>query len=193
MTLTNITDNTFEPLTVSDVREHLRITSSSETRLLKSIITTARQYVERRTGLRLGTSLWILSLDTLDADEVVVVPEPPLQAVSSVQYVDINQTTQTVSTSVYEIDTGAVPGKIRPRFGKQWPTDILDHPNAINVTFTAGYASVAEIPCGVIHGMLLLIGHWYNNREDNTQVNLHSILSGAEHLFRMHSVLNELN
>jgi len=92
-------------------------------------------------------------------------PYSPIQAVSSITYVDIGGTTQTWSSSLYDVDIYSKPGRIRPKWGETWPS-IRSQMNAIAMTYTCGYgATAASVPAPIRQAMLLLIGHWYENRE----------------------------
>ncbi len=51
MTITELTPPVGEPLTLAETKAHLRIDSSAEDDLLASLIRTAREHLERETGL----------------------------------------------------------------------------------------------------------------------------------------------
>jgi uncharacterized phiE125 gp8 family phage protein len=99
----------------------------------------------------------------------ILVPRPPLISVSSITYVDGNGTTQTLSAAAYKVDTDSEPGRITPAYGYCWPTTRAEI-NAIAITYVAGYATRAAVPASIKQAMLLLIGHWYENREAVGQV-----------------------
>jgi hypothetical protein len=70
-------------------------------------------------------------------------PRPPLQAVTSLTYVDWNGNTQTQDPSTYTVDPDTEPGTIEPVWGSYWPPTRWV-PGAVTVTFTAGYGDTAE-------------------------------------------------
>jgi len=68
-----------------------------------------------------------------------------------------------------EVDTDADPAVIH--FTGTIPT-LSTKINRVSITFTAGYTNtdpVNPIPSVIIKAMLLMIGHWYENREDSVR------------------------
>lgn len=61
MTYAQTTPPSAEPLTLAEVKAHLRLDGSDEDALLASLISTAREHLERETGLCLISSLAALS------------------------------------------------------------------------------------------------------------------------------------
>lgn len=95
---------------------------------------------------------------------VIDIPGPPLQALNSVQYLDFQGNTRTVSSSAYNVSTG-VPGRIQPQFSTVWP---ISRPtiDSVLITFTAGFGDTADsVPDNIRTGIMMLAAHWYENRE----------------------------
>ncbi len=93
-------------------------------------------------------------------------PRPPLISVSSIKYLDLDGTETTVATSVYRVDADSEPGRITLDYNQTWPTDKRDVTNSVIIEHTAGYgASTSAVPEDIRHAILMLIGHWYENRE----------------------------
>jgi len=146
-----------EPVTLADAKIHVRTVTgdtSEDSAVLTPLLTAAREFCENITGRALAPQtikaypeswgLWRL-------------PRPPLSAVTSVKYYDTDNTEYTLSATEYQADT--VDGQIL----------ILDEPavtlrdlNPIVVEYTAGYTTC---PKAIRQAMLLLIAHWYQNRE----------------------------
>ncbi len=63
MTYASITSPAAEALTLADVKAHLRLEDGNEDPLLAALIATAREHLERSTGLCLITQTWRLYLD----------------------------------------------------------------------------------------------------------------------------------
>lgn len=72
---------------------------------------------------------------------------------------------ETVSTDVYFVDTTSLPGRVGLAYGQDWPTDATAGIGAVQVNYVAGYGAASAVPQTIKHAMLLLIGHWYVNRE----------------------------
>jgi uncharacterized phiE125 gp8 family phage protein len=72
-----------------------------------------------------------------------------------------------------------------------WPTDMLHNNNPIEIEAMFGYAASSDIPQSIKHAMLLMIGHWYENRENTITgvgINTHEIPSGAKSLLEQYRV-----
>ena len=92
----------------------------------------------------------------------------PLISVTSITYVDSAGDTQTWDSDEYT--SGGYNGRnfIIPKTGYSWPSDVnTDLPNAVTVTYQAGYgAKPSNIPPVIIDAMLLKITDRYENRAD---------------------------
>jgi hypothetical protein len=78
-------------------------------------------------------------------------PQPPLQAVVSIQYTDLTNTLQTLPTSLYRIDATTEPGRITVAYGQIWPL-IIQQAQAVLVQFVAGYGPVTTVAASVAAG-----------------------------------------
>lgn len=152
------------PLSVADAKRHLNIDISADDTLLRNYITAARRHVEEITGRQLITATWVLYMDVWPATTIVL-PRPPLQSVTSIQYVDTNGDTQTWSDDNYRVDDDMVPARITEAWGETWPT-IRDVTQAITITFVTGYGdNASDVPSDMVQAIKLLVGHYYENRE----------------------------
>jgi uncharacterized phiE125 gp8 family phage protein len=53
---------------------------------------------------------------------------------------------------------------VKALYGQTWPPHLMDD-NAVSVTWWAGYGSAgSSVPAAVRHAILMLVGHWYENR-----------------------------
>lgn len=164
MALKLVTPPAAEPITLTEAKAHLRVDIPDDDTLINSLIVSARQYAEMVTRRALITQTWRLLLDEFPTENTIYIPLPPLSAVSSVTYYDLNNTQQTMPSADYIVDTDSQPGRIVLADGKNWPA-IYNRPNAVSIQFDAGYGTAANVPQPIKQAMLLMIGHWYENRE----------------------------
>ena len=171
-----------EPVTLAEVKAHLRITDSdSDDYITNFLIPAAREHTETYTQRALINRTLDVFYDRFRRMEL---PFPPLVSVESVKYVDATAVEQTLLTSVYDVDTVAEPGAVCLASGQSWPI-INYQPNPITIRITAGYgANASDVPTIIRSAILLLIGHLYENRESSTPLQIHSLPMGYE------SVLN---
>ena len=132
--------------------------------LLTVYLVAIREDVEAFLGRSLLTQTWRLTLDAFPCAEVIALPRPPLLTVTSLAYVDGNGATQTYASSNYTVDTDAYVGRIVIGYNLIWPTT-RDQPNAITITYTAGYgATSASVPQSIRAAILLGLSDLWENR-----------------------------
>lgn len=142
-----------------------RASLDSEEAILDLLLAMGRGEVEGTTKRALITQTITMHLDDWPGSSICL-PAPPLQAVSSISYVDTNGTTQTLSSSYYTVDTAAEPGYVNLAYGYSWPT-VRDVPNAITIVYTAGYGDAAsDVPAALRTATLLVAAWHYDNRGD---------------------------
>jgi len=157
----------FEPLTLAELKLHLRVDDDTENTLIASLQTAARTYVEARTNHILCTRAFYLEASAFPTQGgPIVFPIGPVTAVSALQYVDsATNTAITMSSSGYRLQSNLLPSRLRLALGtSEWPdAAVID--DAVRVTATVGYANQAAVPEQAKHAIRLLAGHWFENRE----------------------------
>jgi len=165
-----------EPLSLDEAKGQCGLLgNNAHDTLLQGLITASRIYCERATGKAFVTQTLKLTRDCFpDYREgyVLRLPRPPLQSLTpdadhltlGIEYDDSQGVTQTLAASEYVIDTACEPGRVGLVLGAVWPLTI-DQIGVVRVTYLAGYGDAAEVPQTVKRAMLLLIGHWFENRE----------------------------
>ena len=183
--VTEANDNAIQEIAYTGVKQYIRViaavsgtdcsfsadvlTKSGDTdedTAIEFLITTAREYCENYTRRALATQTIEAYLPTFPHCDRFELPHPPLQSVTSVKYKDSTgtETTMVVGTNYLVDDENTVAQIVLP-YGLTWPL-FTEYPvNAVKVRYVAGYASENPIPRSIKQAMLLLIGHWYNNRE----------------------------
>lgn len=155
------------PVSLDAAKMHLRVDFAHEDTLITQLIETARDHVETVLGRSLINRQWTASRDCFPScSNRLEIPVAPLQSVQSVTYYDAAGASQTLNSNKYSvIKDDTTPGWIELLPDETWP-DTQQRSDAVAVTFTSGYgATDATVPAAARHAMLLLIGHWYSNRE----------------------------
>lgn len=171
-----ITGPSTEVLTLTEIKSHLRISSTGteENSLLGIYRKAARQYVEEVTDRKMLTQTWDYYLDDWpnsyrNSDyESIRFPYSPLQSIPStgVEYTDSNSNTTTFSSTAWSEDIITEPGRLVIGNDDDWPSVTLNNNNPIRMRFICGYTSDEGIPSPIKSAMLLIIGHLHENRED---------------------------
>lgn len=198
MALKLITPPATLALTVTEAKQHLRVTGTDRDSEIEAYTRAAISAVENWTGRALIDQTWDLYLDTFPTDATALeieIPKPPLIEIVQVAYDDANGDEQIMSPNNYYVDTVSQPGWIVPQgVGAVWPTPIVAI-NTVRVRFRAGYLStdsppVSAVPEDIKAGIKLTLGTMYEYRELQTVGNIAAPLPfGVEQLLRHHRVL----
>ena len=78
--------------------------------------------------------------------------------------------------------------------GQSWPGTTLKTAAGVTITFVAGYgATSASVPESIRQAILLLVGHWYENREATVGVgNMQVLPMGVKALLSDYRVMRWL-
>ncbi|HEY9713245.1 MAG TPA: head-tail connector protein, partial [Chroococcales cyanobacterium] len=179
-----------EPLSLTEVKNHLRYVDDDQDELIDSLIVAARMRVETDTRRSLLTQTYQLSLSRFPVGRCAIALNPflveeqlllqrglsirngihldhgPVQSISSFTYVDDNGNEQTLSESDYIFDNNReTEAVIVPAYGTTWPVCRIQ-PGAVLIRFVCGYGDTPDaIPEPLKVAMRLLIGTWFQNRE----------------------------
>lgn len=155
-----------EPLNVNEAKAFLRVEHSDDDALISTLISAARQWVERHCNLALlpQTVLQVWDKAQTDTGELRLALSP-VQSVTAVTYLDTGGNTQTMDASAYRLDTISYPARLHRVHGVQWPA-ILDTINTASAVYIAGYEAASAVPAPIIQAMYLTIADMYDNRTD---------------------------
>lgn len=128
-----------EPVSLAEMKLHLRIDGDAENTLLAALIASARGIAEDMTNRAIVTQTRKLYLDAFPGSELLL-PGPPLISVSSIQYLDVSGSLQTLATTVYDVDTDGQPGRILLGYSDSWPAT-QSIAKAVTITYVCGYAT----------------------------------------------------
>jgi uncharacterized phiE125 gp8 family phage protein len=156
MALTLITPPATEPITVSNAKMQMRITTDMDDVLVESRIEPARAWAEHETGRQMITAMWELRLDAWPGGRVISLPKPPLQSVESIKYLDPDGVEQAFAPTNYTVDAVSMKGRIVRSQGVVWPA-LADVPGAVRIRFVAGYGDATNVPALAKSAILLRI------------------------------------
>lgn len=157
---------TAEPLSVADVRDNLRIDHDYEDSRLSFLITMARELIEERCSIAIMEQTRQLHLDRFPDGDYLKIPYPPFMSLSSFTYRLDTEASRTVDSNSYSISSTRHPAILYLKDGYEWPTEELSPVDAVKLTYKCGYATAAAVPRRILQAMHLLIGHFYEHREE---------------------------
>lgn len=165
------------PITIEDLRAHLRIDHADEDSLLSAYACAATEWVEDYCNRRMLTRVETLRRtrfpegcgQTLAA---IRLPRGPVLPGASVvvRYIDLDGQTVTLDPSAYRL----VPsGDDRPFAlvqlapGERWPQDAdPSYVDGIEILYEAGFgAAASSVPKPMIHAVRMLAAEWHRLRE----------------------------
>lgn len=154
---------TDQPVDLSLLKDHLRISSVDQDNVLPIYLDAAVAHVETYTGRPLMRQTWRLTLPGF-YDRTWLPYAAPLGAVTGVTYYDTANALQTLASSVYAVPADEEPASVRLAYAQAWPS-VYDREDAVSVTYTVGATAATDVPAPLRQAVLLLAGHFYENRE----------------------------
>ena len=148
-----------EPISLELVKAHLRLSDIHEDEYLQHLIKTARSQIEILTNRCLMTQIW--ELDLHEPGFKIVLPLAPVQKVKSIHLVTIRGDKLSLGLDKIQIENkrdGPILKLLNPLFGKA------------KIQFVVGYGEEPKnVPESLLHAILLLVAHYYENRGDQSQ------------------------
>ena len=162
---------------------HLKVDDDADDALITSLITAAREWSEGYQGRAYIEQTITAKLDCFS--DIIRLPQAPLISVTSIKYIDSNGTTQTLSSTYYNVHTNAEPGFIELAYNMSWPS-VRNVKHAVEIVYKAGYGTAAaSVPTAPKAAMKLIIGHLYAKRENSIAGSITDIPLGAAALLSM--------
>jgi len=167
--LVRLTEPPVEPVSIAEAKQHLRIDAefADDDLYLQSLITAARHYVENYVDRTLLRTQLQMKLDYFPVWDLPL-PRPPVMADPViVQYVSSDSSLgyQPIVYTNFRTDRDATPSVLRPQWNGTWPS-VRGAENDVIISWWAGYGTTgANVPVPARHAMLLILSHWYRNRE----------------------------
>lgn len=160
-----VTPPSAEPVSLIEAKLHLRVDGDDDNTLIALQISAVREQVELEARRSLMTQTLAVRLAEWPTGDRLWLPQPPLQSVTHIKYTDDDGALQTMAASDYIVYTDPEPGHVVLTASTNWPAADLQPGESIVITYVAGYGAATAVPARYKQAMLLLLGHWYENRE----------------------------
>lgn len=153
-----------EPVTMQQVKDHLRISWEEEDALIYSLLVAAREYVEKTTSQAVipqQIKAYYMELPYLEG--YLDLPLSNAVAIASVKYLDGSGTQITLSSDEYYLTVGQ-PSRVYFSNGVSGGLERLD---AVEIIYTAGFgpAPFKDFPQAIKAAMLIMVADLYEHRE----------------------------
>lgn len=161
MALTITVQPAEEPITVDRLIRHLRMDDATDDMTdderadLAELIAEARDYAEGYQGRAYIAQTLLLHVP---AARQIELPRPPFNLLNEVLTTAADGTETTLESTDYTLD---VTGLFAVLTLTNLPADAV----SVTVEYVAGWEDAAAVPARIKRAILLLCGHWYENRE----------------------------
>ncbi len=141
-----------QPITLQKAKAQCRCQHDLEDDLFVEWIDGATNYAESCIHRQLITATWKLTLDAFP-QESIELKKTPVQAIESVQYFDVNDGLQSLSSDSWFLEGDEVSAWLVPAIS--WPST-AERPDAVQITFRCGYGNEpANIPACIRNALLI--------------------------------------
>jgi uncharacterized phiE125 gp8 family phage protein len=149
-------------MSLAEAKAHCRVDHDDEDAYLVALIEAATGHLDGYSGV-LGRALLSQTWrqDFEDFGDVMRLPVGPVQSVTTVSYQDASGVDQTLASTEYVLLRDDFGDYVTLAANKSWPS-VGERADAVKITYLAGSAG---IPVAIKHAALLLVGHWFANRE----------------------------
>lgn len=187
--LTVITAPTFEPITPTEAKAHMRVEHDDDDALIETLITAAREWIERYTGRTLCETTLEVAFEGYP-DWFIDLPKPPVIEIESFKYRTADGTDTTLAADQYTFDNAvAIAPRIVPAYGIAWPGTRWQA-SSLRIRYRAGYAQAGSpdelhlIPAWAKASIKLIVAHLYEHRESVTELKTEELPMGVLWLCR---------
>lgn len=151
------------PVSLSEVKSHLRLSSSDTTHdaNLTLLIEAAVERLEQDLDRQVITADFRVTRFNWGGDTAEVkLNKKAVCSITTVKYVDVDGNTVTLDSDDYILDKGRC--SIFPAAGTTWPEVLADDPNGVVIDFCAGYGPSADcVPRLFKTAIMLGVGKWF--------------------------------
>ncbi len=177
-----------KPVSEAELKSHLRVTSTSQDAEITAALEAAIAEIDG-TGL-LGRAMITQQFAQLSGpvptSRDIELDITPAQSLDAVDLIKSDGTSLAADLADYELISDGERAWIRAANG--WPSDLAARPDAIKLTFTAGFGDAPEdVPATLRAAVKLLAAHRFEIREEvviGTITN--HIPRGVDHLLDLH-------
>lgn len=175
------------PITLPEVKFQLRIEHDEDDALITRLIDVATAFADVKgvLGKAMITQTWADWMGPNPTQSVQLLLGP-VQSVNAVKYYDVDGNLQTDTLANYNLF--GLPSRkiVEPKSGFNWPVT-QDRDDAIQIEYVIGYGDdPSDVPRTVRHALMLMVGHWYENREQTQMDQLADIPFGFMELINIH-------
>lgn len=170
------------PLLLDDAKAYMKVSSTDDDDLIKSMINAVTDYAEHYTGRTFRVQTWQLLLDAF-ADDIPICKN--VMSITHIKYL-VSTIQQTIAAATYYLKQEQQGARILLAEDQEWPGDLDDIQQGIEIEFkTSVYG---RNPYEVINGMKRHLLYLYENRGDCDAEDA-AKKSGADKIYDMYRIV----
>jgi uncharacterized phiE125 gp8 family phage protein len=134
---------------------------------IEQAIVGAQSYAETECGRAFLASTWLYVLDCFPkCGEPIRLPLGRTASVTSVKYYDTDGVLQTMDAGTYHAALRGEPARIVLKANEVWPALELGRPEAVEITYVAGWDTPDDVPGSLKDAVKLILGDRWQFRGD---------------------------
>jgi len=143
----------------------MRYTGSLQNDVIDSLIIAAQKYCELWINRAVVSTTYEYYFDNFSTE--MCLPIGNSTSITSIYYKNQSDSYTLLSTDVYQLDNKSLINKIINKYNQEFP-EIDTVPNAVKVTFVAGWANAAAVPASIKTAIKIMVAQMFEHREGLT-------------------------
>ncbi|MEM9732597.1 MAG: head-tail connector protein [Pseudomonadota bacterium] len=161
MTTALFTQPATEPLSLDEVKAHIRVTHDHEDALIADLIRAARQHTEFASGQKLITQAWRQYESQVDVTRTIPLRLRPVQRIEAVTAFDGEGNPSVIAQTNYDL----IQTRDGPCLTLAQSFELSRAANGLEVDLIVGMGNFGiDVPPVLKRAILLLCAHWYEFR-----------------------------
>lgn len=152
------------PITLSEAKEHLRVTFPDDDTYISFLIRVAVDTIESFTSKKLITQTWNYYLDTFP-DYEISLPFSPVQSVTFIKYYNTDNVLTTLDTASYQLNKYVLYPSIKcADLNTYFPQTMPGKYNSVQIQLVCGYGDASKVPDAIKQALKISVADMYLKR-----------------------------
>ena len=184
-------------ISLSEAKDHLKISGSDEDAYLNALIKSATTHAENFTERSFLPQTWEATLDSIQyhkgsnewwdgkrevsigsvkgRESEITLRRGRIESIKSFKYFTLGDVELVFDSENYFLDKGNFTGRIILKNGRTWPTGLRNR-LAVKITYEAFIADTkSELNADIIEAVKLILAHLYENRGDSVSLSTNKL------------------
>ena len=151
------------PVTLEEAKVQLKLDTDADDAFIENLIVAVTDFYEKYTKrdfITKGYTSWITGFYPY-----IQIRKTPNVTITSLNYYDVSNVLQIVDNTVYTLSHSNDFPVLHTDVNQYWPNTVIKNQN-VNIEFTVGYGTAADVPALIKQAILLGIATLYENRGD---------------------------